>query len=406
MAMSLEAAAEVNGNSSKLLDFYESMYHFKKMFPKLDSEFIESVLRSNDGSVDKTIDHLLCITLEFEEENDKSKQAKEEIKFRDTNHSSINSDRDSIISFNDAPPSYTEFIASSARSSIQSKMSTIVPVAKRSTKREAVLIGDLPDDFLRITPTKDQMQRPLTSVSRIQSGCCEDKRDFTDHKAPIKDHNHFNDDYFSLMLQNDEFICELKSDKEFMKALEMEAPTSTRVFPSKPLDDYSATLDKSYSYGRDVVDYNERNILKMKSGFLTNADLRVHLARMGKASKSRFIKLAKAFSKRIKMMNKYFPVAQQYTLSHRGSNEEYYDSHVVQRGTESTYNANDILRREMTTNRSTRRESAYDTYEPDTNCYMDSGLSSGLNSLSINSNNKFQNNDFYSPYSKSNRQKY
>ena len=160
---------------------------------------------------------------------------------------------------------------------------------------------------------------------------------------------------------------------------------------------------------KDVVDYNERNILKMKSGFLTNADLRVHLTRMGKASKSRFIKLAKAFTKRIKMMNKYFPVAQQYTLSHRGSNEEYYDSHVVQRGAaESTYNANDILRREMAANRSTRRERAYDAYDPDTNnCYMDPCLSSGLNSLSINSSKKFQNNnDFYSPYSKPNCHKY
>lgn len=146
----------------------------------------------------------------------------------------------------------------------------------------------------------------------------------------------------------------------------------------------------------------------MRSGFLTNTDFRVRLAQMGKASKNRFLKLAKAFSKRIKMMNKYFPVAQQYTLNHRGSNEEYYDSHIVQRGLDTTYNANDILRRELAANRSNRRERELqrDAYDPDNNCYMDPSLSTGLNSLSINSNKKFHNNDFYSPYSKPNSHKY
>lgn len=55
-----------NGTSTTALDFYESMYHLKKMFPKLDSEVIESVLRSNQGQVDKTLDQLLTITMDDE----------------------------------------------------------------------------------------------------------------------------------------------------------------------------------------------------------------------------------------------------------------------------------------------------------------------------------------------------
>ncbi len=42
-------------SGSKPLNFYESMYHFKKMFPKFDTDVIETILRANNGAVDKTI---------------------------------------------------------------------------------------------------------------------------------------------------------------------------------------------------------------------------------------------------------------------------------------------------------------------------------------------------------------
>lgn len=53
------------------LDFKEAMNDFKTMFPMLDDEVIEAVLRSNKGSVDPTVDQLLtmsndCRTTDFE----------------------------------------------------------------------------------------------------------------------------------------------------------------------------------------------------------------------------------------------------------------------------------------------------------------------------------------------------
>lgn len=40
------------------------MSDFKQMFPTLDDEVIEAVLRANDGAVDATIDQLLTMTID------------------------------------------------------------------------------------------------------------------------------------------------------------------------------------------------------------------------------------------------------------------------------------------------------------------------------------------------------
>jgi len=40
------------------------MSDFKEMFPTLDDEVIEAVLRANDGAVDATIDQLLTMTID------------------------------------------------------------------------------------------------------------------------------------------------------------------------------------------------------------------------------------------------------------------------------------------------------------------------------------------------------
>lgn len=44
------------------LDFKEAMNDFKIMFPTLDDDVIEAVLRSNKGSIDPTVDQLLIMS--------------------------------------------------------------------------------------------------------------------------------------------------------------------------------------------------------------------------------------------------------------------------------------------------------------------------------------------------------
>jgi hypothetical protein len=48
------------------LDFAQAMTDFKIMFPSMDSDVIEAVLRSNNGAVDTTIDQLLTMTADNE----------------------------------------------------------------------------------------------------------------------------------------------------------------------------------------------------------------------------------------------------------------------------------------------------------------------------------------------------
>lgn len=48
------------------LEFTQAMRDFKTMFPELDADVIETILRSNNGAVEVTIDQLLAMTADVE----------------------------------------------------------------------------------------------------------------------------------------------------------------------------------------------------------------------------------------------------------------------------------------------------------------------------------------------------
>lgn len=50
------------------LEFHQAMNDFKTMFPEMDEDVIEVVLRSNNGAVDATIDQLLFMNQDAENE--------------------------------------------------------------------------------------------------------------------------------------------------------------------------------------------------------------------------------------------------------------------------------------------------------------------------------------------------
>lgn len=101
------------------------------MFPKFDSEVIETVLRSNDGAVDKTVDQLLAMSMDNEcayVENmivdlsiaDQAAAAAAVASVEDTKPTITTSTASANASakpvsilndFNDSPPSYNEFLA-------------------------------------------------------------------------------------------------------------------------------------------------------------------------------------------------------------------------------------------------------------------------------------------------------
>lgn len=56
--------------STMQLEFAQAMSDFKTMFPDMDGDVIESVLRANQGAVDATIDQLLAMSTDNQVTNE------------------------------------------------------------------------------------------------------------------------------------------------------------------------------------------------------------------------------------------------------------------------------------------------------------------------------------------------
>lgn len=121
------------------LDFNSAMIDFKIMFPGLNDDIIESVLRSHDGVVEATIDHLLKM----------HSDPKEDTKVNDSPSSKA-----CHLLENDYCPS--------------SSYTNLSPVAKKVAERFHYR-RSLPDEFLRITLENDDecnFRRHNESVSK------------------------------------------------------------------------------------------------------------------------------------------------------------------------------------------------------------------------------------------------
>ena len=290
-------------SSNTQLNFYESMYHFRKMFPNVDSDVIECVLRANSGAIDKTIDHLLTmnqnedILLGLENNNTEFKAP-----INNNNNNSNNLD---------LPPSYTEFMSSkilaersntsivdlNVDTSKQSKSFQVLvqdeientkhtrsnlintekiiisPQQQSNTRRNTdefiakfnkIVIGELAKDFLRVKLTSDQIKKIKCSIKKakrneiaaILNNREPDKPDLSfemrkrlnmlnEQVAADNDvdgeknedepwRHRYNevsksyekkrqqmlqDEYLAKLIQNEEFLNELKTDKDFIHTL-------------------------------------------------------------------------------------------------------------------------------------------------------------------------------------------
>lgn len=111
------------------LDFHQAMQDFKTMFPEMDHDVIEEVLRANQGAVDATIDQLLAMS------TDNLNEA--------LRHDLERSDQENLR--NNAskvldPPDVT-------------KSTTVNGSPSRISKKwSPPLVGPLPPSFLRIGP--------------------------------------------------------------------------------------------------------------------------------------------------------------------------------------------------------------------------------------------------------------
>ncbi|EFN87407.1 CUE domain-containing protein 1 [Harpegnathos saltator] len=159
------ASATEQQQQQTTLEFYQAMADFKNMFPQMDDDVIEAVLRSNQGAVDTTIDQLLTMSTDNENEKIRSElEQKEEL---------------------------PNVVKSPQKDSSKS--------LKNIHKWQPPLLGPLPDTFLRLPQQ--------TSDDAVDS-------------AYPQENSMLEDERIAMFLQNEEFMAELRWNEDFLSTLE------------------------------------------------------------------------------------------------------------------------------------------------------------------------------------------
>ena len=158
-------ASAMEQQQQTTLEFYQAMADFKNMFPQMDDDVIEAVLRSNQGAVDTTIDQLL--TMSTDNENEKIRSELEQ---------------------NEKSPSISKSPKIDANKSLRSIY-----------KWQPALLGPLPDTFLRLP--QQVPEENLDSSFSQENSMLEDER-------------------IAMFLQNEEFMAQLRWNEDFLSTLE------------------------------------------------------------------------------------------------------------------------------------------------------------------------------------------
>lgn len=158
-------ASAMEQQQQTTLEFYQAMADFKNMFPQMDDDVIEAVLRSNQGAVDTTIDQLL--TMSTDNENEKIRSELEQ---------------------NEKSPSISKSPKIDANKSLRSIY-----------KWQPALLGPLPDTFLRLP--QQVPEENLDSSYSQETSMLEDER-------------------IAMFLQNEEFMAQLRWNEDFLSTLE------------------------------------------------------------------------------------------------------------------------------------------------------------------------------------------
>ncbi|XP_070826276.1 CUE domain-containing protein 1b isoform X4 [Chaetodon trifascialis] len=232
------------------LEFNQAMEDFKTMFPSMDYEVIECVLRSNNGAVDATIDQLLQMSIDgqgSDDSSDSDDSIPPEILERTLEPDSSDEEPPPVYS----PPAYDVHIYDRKYPEALSKPPPRCETGPHLGHQQArsyrnwnpPLLGNLPQDFLRILPQQlDSIkQSSQSSLSSPSSSSVSSLRQWTSLSVPRsgatgttggpavttggteqdkKVKQYLEDERIALFLQNEEFMRELQRNHEFLIALE------------------------------------------------------------------------------------------------------------------------------------------------------------------------------------------
>jgi len=295
------------------LEFNQAMTDFKIMFPNMDVDVIEAVLRSNNGAVDTTIDQLLSMSADNDAGGAEKTSTSPPPEYPNTHQNTLPSYKEAVKL---DPDKVTDMLGASClgdagQPDLLSDLASLGASGGNSPMKGAQgeqrplhrvknwvppLLGRLPSDFLRIKATPkhghaythpDRPSNPQPHMSLSQTQLKERMSENQKRMAigshgsdnPEKNQQMLEDEKFALMLQNEEFMTELRGNHEFLSALEEDHDHDHTHHMEHPADKPRDLGTRKTHLGMDDALFREK------------------LKNMGKTSKQKFAKLATMFSR-------------------------------------------------------------------------------------------------------------
>ncbi|XP_026877285.1 CUE domain-containing protein 1 isoform X2 [Electrophorus electricus] len=310
------AAGELNNSRPnrqvRRLEFNQAMEDFKTMFPSMDYEVIECVLRSNNGAVDATIDQLLQMSIEgngSDDSSDSDESIPPEILERTLEPDSSDEEPPPVYS----PPTYDMHIYDrkypNAPPTPPPRFEAQPPAGHQQTRSyrnwNPPLLGNLPDDFLRILPQQlDSIQGSQAGVSAASSSsapssvppacqraaCAPGEASAGTSEQERKLRQYLEDERIALFLQNEEFMKELQRNREFLIALERDR---LKYESKKSRSSHS-------SAGNSTGDHCTPGTTEVCTAVSDDALFRDKLKHMGKSTRKKLFEIARGFSEKTK----------------------------------------------------------------------------------------------------------
>lgn len=286
------------------LEFNQAMDDFKTMFPNMDYDIIECVLRANSGAVDATIDQLLQMNLEgsggsvYEDSSDSEDSIPPEILERTLEPDSSDEEPPPVYS----PPAYHMHMFDrpyplappTPPPRIDVPGSAPPSSQRRYRNWNPPLLGNLPDDFLRILPQQlDSIQgnpggsKPMSGEGGLLPVAGPGPRD---QESRWK--QYLEDERIALFLQNEEFMKELQRNRDFLLALERDR----LKYESQKSKSSSTAVGNDLNLPSPAPGTSDAN-----STVSEDALFRDKLKHMGKSTRRKLFELARAFSEKTKM---------------------------------------------------------------------------------------------------------
>ncbi|XP_072249241.1 CUE domain-containing protein 1b [Leuresthes tenuis] len=301
------------------LEFNQAMEDFKTMFPSMDYEVIECVLRSNNGAVDATIDQLLQMSIDgqgSDDSSDSDDSIPAEILERSLEPDSSDEEPPPVYSpptydmhiydrkYPEAPPTPPPRFEANAHGGHQQ--------VRSYRNWNPPLLGNLPDDFLRILPQQ------MDSIKSSQSSLCQpsslsssvaSRNQWTAQSGSecgaagttggpglttgaaeqdIKLKQYLEDERIALFLQNEEFMRELQRNREFLIALERDR---LKYESKKSKSNHSSSMENSTG-----EPYSAASVEAVSDDAL----FRDKLKHMGKSTRKKLFEIARTFSEKTK----------------------------------------------------------------------------------------------------------